>query len=199
MTWLVGAVTIADQVDETSVSLKSAKQLVDSLKDSTLQLGMPVDMTQINASIHTLTDSWLNYWGFVLGLGFLIMPLIWYLSGWGFNLLIQWSGDPNYNRTFGRMIYIYTSMIYCLPRIMVLFYETVFYKNDDVALSTDTKSIVAFLLALLLAILPFWSWIAAYIAVKKNFSVQAKKSIFWFIALPAVWYFLTLWQPLLFG
>jgi len=199
MTWLVGALTIADQVDETSVSLKSAQKLADSLKDYTSQMGMPLDMTKMNTDVHMLTDSWLNYWGFVLGLGLLIAPLIWYISGWGFNLFIQWSGDPNYNKTYGRMIYIYTSMIYCLPRVLDLFCETVFYKDDNTALDVDAKSISAFLLAVVFAILPFWSWITAYIAVRKNFVVQTKKAIFWFVGLPAVWYFLTLWQPLLFG
>lgn len=196
MTWLVGMITMADQVDQTFLSLKAAKQLMDSLKEYTSQMGMPLDLAQMSIMITTLTESWLNYWGFIIGFGLLAAPLIWYVSGWGFNLLIKWSGDLECNKTYGRMIFIYTYMVYCLPRMLVLLIETMFYKNDSSVLDVDFKSPAVFLLMLVFVILPFWSWINAYIAVRKTFMVDTKKSLFWFIGLPMVWYFFTLWQPL---
>ena len=153
-------------------------QAIDKIDQEMLKIGMKPDTPKAEF-IHMITDSWLNYWGFVLVYGAISALFLWWIGGWWYRKRLEWSGAVDPDHRLARVVYIYASFVLAAPiTISSLIYMS-FYENYTLAFNSDETW------SLLILIFPFWSLITG---IRTTFEVSRWKARTWFIILPALLY-----------
>ncbi len=125
-----------------------------------------------------LTESWFNYWAFVLGIGVICGFVAWYLGGWWYQKRLNWSGAKDVSPTSARLVYVYQDVVQSLPVVLVSIVQTLMYFNYMEAWEADEYW------SSMVGIFFFWSCFTSYRAVQTTFSVQVWKARIWFLILP---------------
>ena len=131
-------------------------------------------------------ESWLVFWPLVALFGCVGGLIIWWIGGWWFNLRVRFSGDREFSRREGRLVYTYSNAVMSVPVVLYALIATLRFSNyADAVTSADPW----FLLVL---IFPFWSVATEYKGVRARFQVRKWRARFWFVILPAVAFFIIL-------
>ena len=105
------------------------------------------------------------------------------MGGWWFNLRIKWSGVQTIDKKHGRVILIFSSLVYGLP---VLLYTTIasFFQSDYWTFSSSESDI-----ALITCVVVYlWSIFIGYRGIISYFNTKKFRTILWFIILPLVFW-----------
>jgi hypothetical protein len=129
-----------------------------------------------------VTESWLGYWGFVLGMGAVSGLFLWWLGGWWYHVRLRWAGDADPDRRLARLVYVYSSFVWSGPAIAAALVATVAFANYTEAWNSDQPYSIALL------IFPFWSVVTSYLGARVIFDVSPRRARLWFLILPMALY-----------
>ena len=132
--------------------------------------------------ISFVTDSWLNYWAFVLASGAIGAIFLWWIGGWWYRKRLNWCGDQEADHRLTRVVYIYASFVVAAPALIITLIQTGMYDNYAQAYASEDIWPIIFL------IFPFWSLVTSYIGIRTVFDVSKWKARVWFIILPGLLY-----------
>lgn len=125
-----------------------------------------------------LLHSWSTLWIVLLLLGALNVPLFWYLGGWWYRLRLKWSGATALDPFRPRLLFVYSSLVYALPVVLVMLGETVLFPNYRLARDAEGSWTLIFVL------LSFWSVVVSYCGATSTFALARRKALLWFLLLP---------------
>lgn len=125
-----------------------------------------------------LLHSWSRLWIVLLLLGALNVPLFWYLGGWWYRLRLKWSGATALDPLRPRLLFVYSSLVYALPVVLVMLGETVLFPNYRLARDAEGSWPLIFVL------LSFWSVVVSYCGATSTFALARRKALLWFLLLP---------------
>ena len=132
-----------------------------------------------------LTDSWVNYWIFVLAFGVLNGWILWYFGGWWYRKRLQWSGVANADPIAVRATYVYQDLVQSGPTLLFTLGQTVFFQNYAEAWNAEEY------LSMLLVVFIFWSCVTSYKAATTYADIGWKARM-WFLILPIALYVVAL-------
>lgn len=133
-----------------------------------------------------LSESWLNFWVFVLGFGVLNAFILFYLGGWWYRKRLEWSGVSTPDRDLARQVYVYQDLVQSAPTLVLLAVETIVFSNYREAYGTDELWSASSL------VFVFWSCWTSYVAATTTFQLSKTKARIWFLVLPVLLYVVTL-------
>jgi hypothetical protein len=128
-----------------------------------------------------LSESWVHYWCFVLGVGILDGWTFWYIGGWWYRKRLNWSGDGKANPDRVRATYVYQDLVGSGPAILLVLVQTVVFANYGEAWRAEE------LWSSLIIVFIFWSCVTSYKAAR-TFDVVRWKARLWFLFLPIAVY-----------
>ena len=137
-------------------------------------------------AIESLVGTWPRMWALVLVLGVIGGALYWWIGGWWCRVRLRWSGARSPDKRLARLLLIYSSFVFAGPAVLALVGQTLLYPNYLVAYQSE----VVFSSAVMLMV--FWSLFTTYRGALALFPVSRGRARFWFVALPALFYFLIL-------
>lgn len=130
-----------------------------------------------------VADSWLVFWGVVLGAGLLSAVLSWYLGGWWYRVRLRWSGMRDAGREDARLLFVYSHLVHALPSVLYAAVCTVLFDSYGSAWASDEIWSAALL------IFPFWGIATSYRGLTLWYAPQRRAlARLWFVILPAVVY-----------
>lgn len=145
------------------------------------------DLDAIQAPLdyaETTVQDWRAFWTEALSLCVWKGLLSWIFGGWWFRYRIKASGDTHPDPRLSRVVFVYTYLIFTLPRLAHLLIWTALYKSYAEAYAQALSwSYIALLYAVAL-----WSNFCACACVSTVFSVSSTRAKLWFIVLPCLWY-----------
>ncbi|MFC1851984.1 hypothetical protein ACFL27_17465 [candidate division CSSED10-310 bacterium] len=130
-----------------------------------------------------LTESWPDFWAFVLITGALAGLILWSIGGWWYHVRLHWSGHSRPDPKLARLVFIYSSFVMALPTILVTLVQTVIYGNYQEAFSADE------LWSSFVLLFPFWSSLVSYKGAMTLFELNRARALMWFVILPFIVYF----------
>lgn len=134
------------------------------------------------ASLTFLNESWLNYWGFVLGIGLVFGWIGYYVGGWWYGVRLEWSGAIELNMKQVRAVYIFQSLVLDLPYVLLGVTATFLYSDYiDYYYADEWWSAIGVLLFI------FWSIFVSYKAAS-TYAGEQWKTRLWFLILPVLFY-----------
>lgn len=125
-----------------------------------------------------LLNSWSALWGVLLVLGAFNIPLFWYLGGWWYRLRLKWSGATALDSLRPRLLFVYSSLVYALPVVLVMLGETLMFPNYRLARDAEGSWTLIFVL------LSFWSVVVSYCGATQTFVLARRRAFVWFFLLP---------------
>lgn len=128
-----------------------------------------------------LYQNWTNTWLMLLA-GGLVGALIYWTGGIKYFLIrLKWCGLKNPDKALARKIGIYTALIYSLPGLGILLFETFIFKNLKAAISYPGVG---------WEILSFqFMWLSCHyqcVLVKRKFQLNGFRPFIWFYLFPFV-------------
>lgn len=160
-------------------------QAIDKIDQELLKISMNTESSR-SEIILKFTDSWINYWGFVVVYGGIAALFLWWIGGWWYRKRLEWSNAIDPDHRLARVIYIYSSFVVAAPVVLTSLIYTVVYPNYIEAFNSDE------LWSILILLFYYWSLITSYIGVRTTFNVSKWKARIWFIILPGLFYFVVL-------
>lgn len=137
----------------------------------------------------TLYNSWTYTW-IMLAVGGLIGAAIyWFVGIKYFDSRLKWCGVSQVDEKAVREISIYSSLVYSLPGLIILFYESLAFENLKTSISYP-----GFGWELLGFQFMWWSCHVQWVGVKTRFNISGYRPFVWFYALPFVIQFIYLHQ-----
>jgi hypothetical protein len=118
----------------------------------------------------------------VLVWGAALAPIVFWVGGWLFHLRVRWSGDKRAPLERTRRVYLYASLIWTAPVIVMALLDTVAHATYREAWSSDQP------LELVVLVFIAWSLWLAYAAVTRLFEVRPWPARLWFLILPGAVY-----------
>lgn len=134
--------------------------------------------------LEALIGDWPRLWAVVLASGAVSGILLWWIGGWWCRVRLRWSGAEDPDTLLPRLLLIYSSFVFAGPVVLALVAQTLLYPNYRAAFEAESS------FDLLVLSLVFWSLFTTYKGALALFSVSRARARLWFIALPAVFYFL---------
>ncbi|MFD2168284.1 hypothetical protein ACFSJY_18650 [Thalassotalea euphylliae] len=95
---------------------------------------------------------------------------------------LSWSGAGDFDKVNGRLIYVFSSLVFAIPHIVILLVSAFLYQDYITAFNADEYW------SSLIIIFPFWAVFVSYKAILANFTVVKWKALLWFVILPIVFY-----------
>lgn len=158
--YLMGVVSVMDRIDQNLLR---------------------ADRVTVSGMIETVTQSWLYYWLWVLGMGLLAAVIGWLIQGWWYKKRLQFSGTKDADPQLAIQVLVLQSLVYVLPIIAVTVIQTILYPNYLDAYNYSD------VLALMTTPFLFLSCWVSYRGVTQVFEVNGWAK-FWFLALPILMY-----------
>lgn len=125
-----------------------------------------------------LLHSWSTLWVVLVVLGAVNVPLFWYLGGWWYRLRLKWSGATALDPLRPRLLFVYSSLVYALPVVLVMLGETLLFPNYRLARDAEGSWTLIFV------VLSFWSVVVSYWGATRTFTLARRKALIWFLLLP---------------
>ena len=138
---------------------------------------------------HVLYGSWEYTWAMLLIGGVIGGLLYWIVGIKYFHSRLKWCGVSQPDPVSVRFIGIYSSLVYSLPGLLILFYESLAF--------TDLKEAINYPgigWELLTFQFMWWSCHVQWIGVKTRFNISGYKPFLWFYVFPFVIQFIYLHQ-----
>ncbi len=135
--------------------------------------------SQISHPALSLYDSWINTWCTLLIGGLLGAAFYWFIGFKYFRSRLQWCGVKDPNKDLVRIVSIKSSLIYSLPGLVILYYETFAFDNFIAAINYPGIGWELLILQLM-----WWSSHNQWVGVKKSFNLSGFKPFFWFYLFP---------------
>ena len=132
--------------------------------------------------ISLITESWLNFWAFVLVSGAVSAVFLWWIGGWWYRKRLYWCGAQEADHRLARVVYIYASFVIAAPAFVITLIQFGIYDNYTQVYHSEALWPTIFL------IFPFWSLVTSYIGIRTVFNVSKWKARMWFIILPGFLY-----------
>lgn len=129
-------------------------------------------------------ETWGSYWLAALLIG--VLGGLFYLTigGWWYKYRLKLSDAKDVDSKLVRRVYIFSSLVWVIPTILVTLTETSNLDNPYDSLSGIWYAI--------LLIFPFWSLWTSYVGARTTFPVRRFKAVIWFLILPFAFYFITI-------
>lgn len=156
--------------------------MVDRIEQHILRAEMGQSASGWSEMSPWLLNSWGTLWGVLLVLGALNIPLFWYLGGWWYRLRLKWSGATALDPLRPRLLFVYSSLVYALPVVLVMIVETLLFPNYRLARDAEGSWTLIFVL------LSFWSVLVSYCGATRTFALARRKALLWFLLLPWMLY-----------
>lgn len=163
--WVVGMSATMDRIDHTMM-----RSVLNEAPSSSIQF---------------IAQSWLHYWGVVMGMGIISAFILWWFGGWWYGKRLTWSGALPFDPDRASKTYVYQSLVKDIPMLCIGLYCTLRFSNfTESWISNSPWGIALLLCATLLS-----CWVS-FSAATTAFDVSKKKAAFWFLALPVTVYVL---------
>ena len=133
-----------------------------------------------------ITESWIGFWITVLLGGLLSALLLWHLGAWWYRVRLNWSGADEPHSDRPRVVYLYSGLVWAVPVLLTQVIDS--FRFADYSESWYHESLVA----LLLLVFPFWSFLVSYRGIRTVFTVRRAPALVWFLILPSVMFLLSL-------
>jgi len=166
VTWALGMTSVIDRID---MRIMQAELRNDPARWQVLE---------------SLIGTWPRVWAFVLGGGLVGGALFWWIGGWWCRVRLRWSGAPSPDKRLPRLLFIYSSFVFAGPAVLALAVQTLLYPTYIAAYKAES------VFSILVALMMFWSLFTTYKGALALFPVSRGRARLWFVALPAVFYFL---------
>jgi hypothetical protein len=137
-------------------------------------------------AIEPVVGTWPRLWAVVLLAGALSGAVYWWVGGWWCKVRLRWSGAPDPDPRLARLLLIYSSFVFAGPAVLALVGQTALYESYLDAYEQET----AFSTAVVVAV--FWSLFTTYKGAAALFPVRRGRARLWFVALPALFFFLAM-------
>ena len=137
-------------------------------------------------AMESILNTWPLFWALVIGMGAISGVLHWWVAGWWCKIRLRWCGAPAPDPRHARLLLIYSSFISAGPYVLSTIAQTFLYPSYMVAYEQE----IAFSLIVMVTV--FWSMATTYKGALALFQVRRGLAKFWFIVLPAVFYFVLL-------
>ena len=152
--------------------------MVDRIEQHILRAEMGQGVSGWSELSPWLLHSWTTLWIALLLLGVLNVPLFWYLGGWWYRLRLKWSAATALDSLRPRLLFVYSSLVYALPVVLVMIGETLLFPNYRLARDAEGSWTLIFVA------LSFWSVVVSYCGATKTFALARRKALIWFLLLP---------------
>lgn len=152
--------------------------MVDRIEQHMLRAEMGQSASGWSEVSPWLLHSWSTLWLALLVLGALNIPLFWYLGGWWYRLRLKWSGATALDPLRPRLLFVYSSLVYAIPVVLVIIGETILFPNYRLARDAEGSWTLIFVL------LSFWSVVVSYCGATRTFALARRKALIWFLLLP---------------
>lgn len=152
--------------------------MVDRIEQHLLRAEMGEAVSGWSEVSPWLLHSWGTLWVVLLVLGALNVPLFWYLGGWWYRLRLKWSGATALDSLRPRLLFVYSSLVYALPVVLVMLGETLLFPNYRLARDAEGSWTFIFV------VLSFWSVVVSYCGATRTFTLARRKALIWFLLLP---------------
>lgn len=152
--------------------------MVDRIEQHILRAEMGQGVSGWSELSPWLLHSWGTLWIALLVCGALNVPLFWYLGGWWYRLRLKWSGATALDSLRPRLLFVYSSLVYALPVVLVMIGETLLFPNYRLARDAEGSWTLIFVL------LSFWSVVVSYCGATRTFALARRKALLWFLLLP---------------
>lgn len=129
-----------------------------------------------------ILDSWFTLWVLVLCIGVIGAGFMWVIGGWWYKIRVAWSGATTPDPFKARVIYVYVTLVWALPVVLIYLAATGLYPSFREYWYAEeywSSSALAFM---------FWSCVTSYKAVRASFPVSKWKARVWFLLLPGLLY-----------
>ena len=133
-----------------------------------------------------LIGTWPRLWAIVLGVGLIGGAMYWWIGGWWCRVRLGWCGAPSPDKRLARLLLIYSSFVFAAPAVLSLIVQTFLYPDYLTAYAAE------YALSSLVLVMVGWSFATTYRGALALFQVSKRRAQLWFIALPALFYFLVL-------
>jgi hypothetical protein len=137
-------------------------------------------------TLEFLIGNWPRLWAFVLIGGLIGGVFYWWVGGWWCRVRLRWSGAKDPDKRLARLLYVYSSFVFAGPAVLALVGQTLLYPNYLVAYQLE------FGFSTFVVVMIFWSLFTTYKGALALFKVSGRRTQVWFIALPAIFYFIIL-------
>lgn len=165
--WLIGISNAVDRID---------RKLMKT------DLGTATNSNQM--MFEAISGGWLVFFLLVAGFGVFSAFFVWLIGGWFYNLRLSWSGAGDFDKVNGRLVYVFSSLVFAIPHIAIILISALLYPDYITAYNADEYW------SSVLIIFPFWAIFVSYKAILVNFNVVKWKALIWFVILPVVFYLL---------
>ena len=152
--------------------------MVDRIEQHILRAEMGQGVSGWSELSPWLLHSWSTLWIALLVFGALNVPLFWYLGGWWYRLRLKWSGATALDSLRPRLLFVYSSLVYALPVVLVMVGETLLFPNYRLARDAEGSWTLIFV------VLSFWSVVVSYCGATRTFALTRRKALLWFLLLP---------------
>lgn len=134
-------------------------------------------------------ESWFYYWAMVFIFGGIVGGVIvWWVGGWWYKLRLKWSGIQDPDPKSARTLYVYSSLVYNLPKVLSVIVISLLF-STYIEASSGFPTYIHTLLSVFL----FWSLQASYQGIVEVYSPQSLLKVkIWFVFLPASLYVLSI-------
>lgn len=144
---------------------------------------------QPDSPAQLLFSHWPFSWGMLL-LGGLVGGFLYWIFGIkNFASRLRWCGVENPNKEDARFVSIFSSLVFSLPGITILVYESLYF--EDFRASVNYPGVGWETLAFLLM---WWSTHVQWLGVKSRFNISGFKVLFNFYLLPFILQFIYIHQ-----
>lgn len=152
--------------------------MVDRIEQHLLRAEMGQSASGWSEVSPWLLHSWSTLWVVLVVLGAINVPLFWYLGGWWYRLRLKWSGATALDSLRPRLLFVYSSLVYALPVVLVMVGETLLFPNYRLARDAEGSWTLIFV------VLSFWSVVVSYWGATRTFTLARRKALIWFLLLP---------------
>jgi len=132
--------------------------------------------------LDSITQSWMIYWAFVLGVGLFSGALMLYIGGWWYRVRLGWSGHKDADKGLARAVYVFASLVWALPMVLVVLADTLTYSNFIEYYNADAPW------QTVMIVFPFWAVVASYKGATARFQLKKIPGMIWFLILPIIIY-----------
>lgn len=151
---------------------------VDRIEQHVLRAEMGQGVSGWSEVSPWLLHSWSTLWVVLVVLGAVNVPLFWYLGGWWYRLRLKWAGATSLDSLRPRLLFVYSSLVYALPVVLVMLGETLLFPNYRLARDAEGNWTLIFV------VLSFWSVVVSYCGATRTFTLARRKALIWFLLLP---------------
>ena len=128
--------------------------------------------------------NWEGYWATVIIGGVVSGLIFYYVGGWWYRVRLSWSGATDIDKPLARRVYLYSTVVFALPIILMKIVDTLSYADPMAA-----AALPGIPQMVVVGVFPLWSAVVSFLGVRTVFpDTGAVRSAIWFLALPGLIY-----------